>query len=365
MIISKDEESPPEASPAPELKLNEILQSTSTTLSQPSTQSKLYTTFVRNQKRLLTLLLGLATITSPLTATIYFPLLPLLSNYFHASLQSINVTLTVYIIFQALSPAIFGPLSDSLGRRPVYLLTLSLYAVANLGLALNKHSYSALIGLRALQSLGASAAFAVSYGVVADVCVPSERGRMLGPVSMALNLGACIGPVIGGWIAYKSGSFEWIFWILVIVGTILLLGVAALLPETARSVVGDGAGRKRGNCWEESWYSICKHWFQKQNETQNEDQDLREAKSERNNLNDNLSRDFVFEILLRVFESFSTSILSWFYGCMGPFTQLIIPSLLQYPIYTSQFTISTSFKSAWHTCHGESASSSAGIAWEN
>jgi multidrug resistance protein len=258
MIISKDEESPLEASPAPELKPNEIPHSTSTTLPQPSTQSKPYTTFTRNQKRLLTLLLGLATITSPLTATIYFPLLPLLSNYFHASLQSINVTLTVYIIFQALSPAIFGPLSDSLGRRPVYLLTLSLYAVANLGLALNKHSYSALIGLRALQSLGASAAFAVSYGVVADVCVPSERGRMLGPVSMALNLGACIGPVIGGWIAYKSSSFEWIFWVLAIVGTILLLGVAALLPETARSVVGDGAGRKRGNCWEESWYSICK-----------------------------------------------------------------------------------------------------------
>ncbi|KAG6988861.1 itaconate transport protein [Physcia stellaris] len=230
----------------------------------PSDQSLiLYTTFTSNEKRALTLLLGLATITSPLTATIYFPLLPLLRSHFHTSAQAINLTLTVYVIFQALSPAIFGPLSDSVGRRPVYILTLSVYIVGNLGLAINKQSYSVLIALRAVQSLGASAAFAVSYGVVADTCVPSERGSMLGPVSMALNLGACIGPVVGGAVAYTSGSYEWIFWALVFVGAILLLGVGALLPETARSVVGNGEGRKELKRWEQSWYQICKDWFQR------------------------------------------------------------------------------------------------------
>lgn len=222
-----------------------------------------YTTFTRNQKRALTLLVGLATITSPLTATIYFPLLPLLRDHFHTTTQAINLTLTVYVFFQALSPAIFGPLSDSVGRRLVYVLTLSLYIVGNLGLAINKRSYGVLIALRAVQSLGASAAFAVSYGVVADTCVPSERGSMLGPVSMALNLGACIGPVVGGSVAYTSGSYEWVFWALVVVGAVLLLGVGALLPETARSIVGNGSGRKRLKWWEQSWYKICKDWLQR------------------------------------------------------------------------------------------------------
>lgn len=231
---------------------------------QPGTESVPppipYTTFTRNEKRLLTLLLGLAAITSPLTATIYFPLLPLLRTHFDTTAQAINMTITIYIIFQALSPAIFGPLSDTLGRRPVYLLTLSLYVIGNLGLSLNESSYGALLGLRALQSLGASAAFAVSYGVVADVCVPSERGRMLGFVSMALNLGACVGPVIGGWVAYTSGSYEWVFWALVIVGGILTLGVGALLPETARSVVGNGSGRRGQSWWGESWWNLGKSW---------------------------------------------------------------------------------------------------------
>jgi MFS family permease len=222
-----------------------------------------YTTFTPNEKRLLTFLLGLATITSPLTATIYFPLLPLLRVHFNTSAQAINLTITIYIIFQALSPSIFGPLSDSLGRRPVYLFTLALYLVANLGLALNKHSYGVLLGLRTLQSLGASAAFAVSYGVVADVCVPAERGSMLGPISMLLNLGACLGPVMGGLVAFTSGSYEWVFWALMVIGSVLLLGVGAFLPETARNVVGNGNASTHQKCWERSWWSLGKNWVKK------------------------------------------------------------------------------------------------------
>ncbi|KAL9614135.1 MAG: hypothetical protein Q9167_001345 [Letrouitia subvulpina] len=281
-------------SPISELKIEQVQGPAiehipDTTPAQQSTSSTPYTTFTRNEKRLLTLHMGLAAITSPLTATIYFPLLPLLRSHFHTSAQSINITLTIYIIFQAVSPAIFGPLSDSLGRRPVYLLTLSLYVVGNLGLAVNKHSYSILLFLRAVQSLGASAAFAVSYGVVADVCVPSERGRMLGPVSMALNLGACVGPVVGGWVAYTSGSYEWVFWVLVIIGAVLLLSVGALLPETARTVVGDGSRRKRQSGWEESWYNICKHWLRRHKENSSNGENEKQPE----NMDENFNRSFL------------------------------------------------------------------------
>ncbi|KAL8683605.1 MAG: hypothetical protein Q9224_006666, partial [Gallowayella concinna] len=223
-----------------------------------------YTVFTRGQKRRLRLLLGFATITSPLTATCYFPLLPLLRTHFESSAQAINLTLTIYIIFQALSPAIFGPFSDSIGRRLVFLITLALYALGNLGLALNKSSYAALLVLRALQSLGASAAMSVSYGVVADICIPSERGRMLGPVSMALNLGACVGPVIGGSVAWTSGSYEWVFWSLVIVGIVLWLSVGLFLPETARALVGNGGSDAERYWWEESWSSVLTHWLSTQ-----------------------------------------------------------------------------------------------------
>lgn len=164
--------------------------------------------------------------------------------------------------------------------------------IGNLGLAVNKHSYGVLLALRALQSLGASAAFAVSYGVVADVCVPSERGRMLGPVSMALNLGACVGPVVGGWIAYSSGSYERVFWVLVIVGAVLLLSVGALQPETARSVVGNGSRRNRQSGWEESWYNMCKHWLGRRKASPSGSGNEKHLENEDENRNRSFSKRF-------------------------------------------------------------------------
>lgn len=131
--------------------------------------------------------------------------------------------------------------------------------LSNLGLAVEQNSYAALLILRALQSLGASATFAVSYGVVADLCVPAERGKMIGPVSMALNLGTCVGPIVGGWIAFKSGDYVWVFWFLFIVGAILLVAVGGLLPETARNVVGNGSV-EAGRWWERTWGSWLWDW---------------------------------------------------------------------------------------------------------
>ena len=214
----------------------------------PPSSEEVYSIFTTPiARRTITLLLGTATLTSPLTATVYLPLLPLLSTHFKVSAQSINLTITIYIIFQALSPLILSASSDTLGRRPLYLATFSVYTLASLGLALNRTSYAGLLVLRALQSLGSSAVLSICYGTVSDICVHSERGKMLGPVMAAANLGTAIGPVVGGWIALSSGSVWWAFWALVIFGAVMVTALATLMPETARNVVANG--RVRDKLW--------------------------------------------------------------------------------------------------------------------
>ena len=209
---------------------------------QKEDREEIYTVFSLRQRYLIIALLGTAMLTSPITATMYLPLLPLLAAKFHTSLQAINLTITVYVIFQALSPVLLSSPSDHFGRRPIYLLTFSIYVIASLGLALNRASnYGLLIFLRACQSLGASAVLSMSYGSVADVTVHAERGKFLGPMLAAGNVGTCIGPIFGGLIAYESGGFEWAFWALFIFGAFMLLALASLLPETARNVVGNGS----------------------------------------------------------------------------------------------------------------------------
>ena len=67
-----------------------------------------YTIFSTSTKRMICLLLSTSMLASSLTATIYLPLLPLLSRQFHASAQAINLTITVYICFMAVAPLLLS-----------------------------------------------------------------------------------------------------------------------------------------------------------------------------------------------------------------------------------------------------------------
>ncbi|KAF2257910.1 MFS general substrate transporter [Lojkania enalia] len=213
-----------------------------------------FTVFTSNERRYLTYLLGYLTLASSLTATIYFPLIEPLSHQYDVSIQAINLTITLYVVFQALSPGVFAPISDSFGRRPVLLITFFIYCVASLGLSFNTRSYIALLLLRALQSIGGSAVISLAYAVVADVSVPAERGKILGPMLASTNLGPCFGPVIGGSIALSTKDTQWCFWVLLIFGASSLCLIGWTMPETGRSIVGNGAVRPHP-VWR-TWWSL-------------------------------------------------------------------------------------------------------------
>ncbi|KAH6632540.1 multidrug resistance protein [Chaetomium tenue] len=209
---------------------------------QISTPPGPYSVFSRTEKRMMMALDGFAMLFSPLTANIYFPAMSQLETDLDASPQLINLTITSYLVFQAVAPALFGDLADALGRRPAFLAMFAVYSVANLGLALQR-SFPALLALRMVQSLGASATVAVSYGLVADIVTAAERGGVIGVTMIATNLGPALAPLIGGAILGGSGSWQWIFWFLLLCGALELLLLLFLLPETARGIVGNGSLR--------------------------------------------------------------------------------------------------------------------------
>lgn len=281
--VQRKENPRPSSSPSP---IDETIFDNIPTEPSPSTLPIPYSVFTKEQKRYITYLLGFLTLASSLTATIYFPLIPLLAEEYQTSTQAINLTITLYVVFQGVTPAFWGPLSDTFGRRPVLMITFGLYTAASLGLAFSRGSYPALILLRALQSTGGSAVVSLSYAVVADLVTSAERGSMLGPLLASGNIGPCIGPIIGGAVVTASQS-TWCFWTLVIFGYVpscrvpnvtahvqvvsqlLLLtgelsrGISTLLitwtlPETRRTIVGDGSVRARG-IWR-TWWSSMVDW---------------------------------------------------------------------------------------------------------
>ncbi|RAK81365.1 MFS general substrate transporter [Aspergillus fijiensis CBS 313.89] len=184
-------------------------------------------------------LTSLAMIATMIATNIVLPVLPILQQNYGVSTTQMNLLVTVFSLVQGITPALMSSLSDLQGRRLAWMLTLALYTAANIGLAL-QNSYPALIILRCLQSLGSSCAIPFGFAVAADISSPAERGRYIGPLQGCVMGAFAFGPVIGGLL---EPAFGWrsIFWFLGICSGSALLAYFVVIPETARSIVGDGS----------------------------------------------------------------------------------------------------------------------------
>ena len=197
--------------------------------------------FTAWEKRFIVLVASMASFFSPISANIYFPALNTLAQEYRVSTTLINLTITVYMIFQGLAPSFTGALSDSIGRRPVYMVCFVIYIGANIGLAL-QHQYAALLVLRCVQSSGSSGTVALANAVVSDIATPSERGSYIGYASLGGVLGISLGSIVGGILSDFLG-WRSIFWFLVISAGVAVIAIFLFLPETARGVVGNGSVR--------------------------------------------------------------------------------------------------------------------------
>ena len=213
-------------------------------LSAVSTRRPPYSSFSLRKKRYIVFMTAWAGLFSPISANIYFPALNTLSQELKVSHELINLTLTSYMIFQGLSPTIFGDLADMAGRRPAYIIGFIIYIGANIGLAL-QNSYAALLVLRCVQSMGSSGTIALGNGVIADIASSAERGTYMGWALAGPMIGPAIGPIIGGVLSQFLG-WRAIFWFLVIMSGVYLVPFVITFPETGRNVIGNGSVPPQG-----------------------------------------------------------------------------------------------------------------------
>ncbi|KAF2253563.1 putative major facilitator superfamily transporter [Trematosphaeria pertusa] len=198
-----------------------------------------YSVFTKWQKRWVVFLVAVAGWFSTLSSFIFFPAIPTLARVLHTSVGRINLTVTSYLLVAAVAPTFIGHFADRSGRRPVYLICLTVYLISNISLACQT-SFAALFTLRMLQSAGISGTFSITYGVVADLATPAERGTFVGIVAFGTNTAPSVGPVLGAAMNARAG-WRWIFWILALLSGLCLAAISLSLPETARSVVGNGS----------------------------------------------------------------------------------------------------------------------------
>ncbi|KAL1864539.1 hypothetical protein VTK73DRAFT_5788 [Phialemonium thermophilum] len=205
--------------------------------STPSAEEP-YSIFDRRQTAFIVMLVSVAATFSGFASNIYFPALPNIADEFGVSIELINLTVTSYLIFQGLAPSLWGPISDVKGRRIAYSLTFIVFFGACIGLAEAKN-YATMVVLRCIQSTGSASTIAIGSGVIGDITTRANRGGLMGIFQAGLLVPVVVGPIIGGALA---GSLGWrsIFWLLTIYSGVFLICLLLLLPETLRSIVGNG-----------------------------------------------------------------------------------------------------------------------------
>ncbi|KAJ5834122.1 MFS general substrate transporter [Penicillium robsamsonii] len=191
------------------------------------------------EKILSIIIISTMTFLGPAPLSIYFPILGSLSRDLHVSPSRMSLTITVYMITQALFPLLTASFSDQRGRRPVFIFCLTIYVGANIGLA-SQTSFAALIALRCLQSFGASSLSVVGIAAMTDIITRAERGKYRIYTSSGYTLASLLGPVTGGLLAQFLG-WRSVFWFLAIFAGVTLLLVLVFLRESCRAVVGDGS----------------------------------------------------------------------------------------------------------------------------
>ncbi|KAG6816723.1 hypothetical protein H0H87_003583 [Tephrocybe sp. NHM501043] len=148
--------------------------------------------------------------------------------------EIINLTVTCFVIGFGIGPLLFAPLSEVVGRKPIYSVSIFLYFIFTLPSALSKNAATLVIG-RQLAGIAASAPMSNVGGTIADIWAMEDRGIPMAIFSGTLFLGPCLGPVLGGWIGERAG-WRWIYWILfAFVGVAFLFTL--IVPETYAPII--------------------------------------------------------------------------------------------------------------------------------
>jgi EmrB/QacA subfamily drug resistance transporter len=161
--------------------------------------------------------------------------LPVIRVDLGTGLEGLEWTVNAYTLTFAVLLLTGAALGDRFGRRKVFAIGLVIFTAASAAAALSP-DIGTLIAARAVQGVGGAIITPLSLTLLADAVPRERRGTAFGIWGAMSGLGVALGPVIGGAVV-DSASWEWIFWINVPIGLVLLPLVAAVRESRG------GAGR--------------------------------------------------------------------------------------------------------------------------
>ena len=178
----------------------------------------------------LAVVLGLLSAIGPFAIDMYLPALPTIGASLGADIGAVQMSLTAFFLALGLGQLFYGPLSDSMGRKPPLYWGLGLFALASVGCALAADVHT-LIGLRFLQGLGAAASTVIPRAVVRDLHTGHEAARLMSLLMLVFSVSPILAPLVGSAVIAYS-SWRGVFWAVMLAALAGLVLTGVVLKET-------------------------------------------------------------------------------------------------------------------------------------
>src|SRR5881392_1216501 len=156
--------------------------------------------------------------------------LPVIRKDLDASLQSLEWTVNAYTLTFAVLLLTGAALGDRFGRRRMFVIGMGIFTLGSVAAALAP-TVDALVAARALQGVGGAIVTPLTLTILSAAVPAEKRGLALGAWGGIGGLAVAIGPLVGGAIV-QGISWQWIFWLNVPIGVVLIPLALSKLQES-------------------------------------------------------------------------------------------------------------------------------------
>lgn len=171
---------------------------------------------------------------STCTSSIYTTTYSQMNVEFDSSSIVSTIGLSTFVFGIGIGPAITSPLSETYGRRPIYLISWILFIISTIPSAVATN-IETLIITRFFSGFFGGTFLSVSGGTASDIFLSSEIQKPMALVSASTFVGPSTGPLLGGFINSHL-NWRWTYYIMIIWAHVLLVLMVFLVPETHHAV---------------------------------------------------------------------------------------------------------------------------------
>lgn len=178
-----------------------------------------------------------------LSTDMYVPAMPMIAHALNSTTKAVQLSISIFLLTASCGVLIYGPLSDSFGRKKTLLIGVSIGTIGTICCLLASSVHMLLIG-RFLQGCGFASIGINLISIARDIFNNQKFAQIASILSMIFGLGPIASPILGGYITHLFGWHS-IFALLTVYAVICIMAIIFLIPEIHHKI-----NRPQFNIWQ-------------------------------------------------------------------------------------------------------------------